>query len=75
MAWRNLKQRSLADELVTEHDALTERDDVNALIAWQAIEEILRVHAKRRGNAAWPPLFMFKMLLLQSWHNLSDLWF
>ena len=73
MAWKNLKQRSLADELITEHSALTELDDVNALIDWQAIEDILRdVHAKRRGNAAWPPLFMFKALLLQSWHNLSD---
>ena len=73
MAWKNLKQRSLADELVTEHDALTELDDVNALMDWQAIEDILRnIHAKRRGNAAWPPLFMFKALLLQSWHNLSD---
>ena len=59
MAWKNLKQRSLADELVTEHDALTELDDVNALMDWQAIEDILRdIHAKRRGNAAWPPLFM-----------------
>ena len=31
MAWKNLKQRSLADELITEHGALTELDDVNAL--------------------------------------------
>ena len=52
MAWKNLNQRSLADELVTEHHALPELDDVNALMDWQAIEDILRdVHAKRRGNA------------------------
>ena len=56
MVWKNLKQSSLADELITEHDALTQLDDVNALVDWQAIEDILRdVHAKRRGNAAWPP--------------------
>jgi hypothetical protein len=30
MAWTNLKQRSLADDLVSEHEALTELDDVNA---------------------------------------------
>jgi IS5 family transposase len=73
MAWKNLKQRSLADDLVSEHEALTELDDVNDFMDWQAIEDILcDIHAKRRGNSAWPPLFMFKALLLQSWHNLSD---
>jgi IS5 family transposase len=73
MAWKNLKQRSLADDLVSEHEALTELDDVNDFMDWQAIEDLLcDIHAKRRGNSAWPPLFMFKALLLQSWHNLSD---
>ena len=73
MAWKKLKQRSLADDLVSEHEALTELDDVNDFMDWQAIEDLLcDIHAKRRGNSAWPPLFMFKALLLQSWHNLSD---
>lgn len=73
MAWKNLKQRSLADDLVSEHEALTELDDVNDFMDWQSIEDILcDIHTKRRGNSAWPPLFMFKALLLQSWHNLSD---
>jgi IS5 family transposase len=40
---------------------------------WQAIEYILcGIHSKRRGTSAWPPPFMFKALLLQSLHNLSD---
>jgi IS5 family transposase len=40
---------------------------------WQVIEDLLcDIYAKRRGNSAWPPLFMLKALLLQSWHNLSD---
>jgi hypothetical protein len=69
----NLKQRSLADDLVSEHEALAELDDVNDFMDRQAIEDLLcDIHAKRRGNSAWPPLFMFKALLLQSWHNLSD---
>jgi hypothetical protein len=34
MAWKNLKQRSLADDLVSEHEALTELDDVNGLMDW-----------------------------------------
>jgi len=63
----------LADDLVSEHEALTELDDVNDFMDWQAIADLLcDIHAKRRGNSAWPPLFMFKALLLQSCHNLSD---
>ncbi len=51
MAWKNLKQRSLADHLVSEHKALTELDDANELMDWQAIEQILRdIHSKRRGT-------------------------
>jgi hypothetical protein len=73
MAWKSLKQRSLGDDLVSENEALTELDDVNDFMDWQAIEDILcDIHSKRRGNSAWPPLFMLKALLLQSWHNLSD---
>ena len=73
MAWKNLKQRSLADSLTTEHEALTELDDINELIDWEAIEHLLgNIHAKRPGNSAWPPMFMFKALLLQSFYNLSD---
>jgi IS5 family transposase len=30
------------------------------------------IHAKKQGEAAWPPLLMFKALLLQSWYGLSD---
>jgi hypothetical protein len=63
----------LADHLVSEHKPSTELDDVNNFMDWQAIEDLLcDIHAKHRGNSAWPPLFMFKALLLQSWHNLSD---
>ena len=71
--WKKRKQRSLVDHLVSEHKALTELDYVNDFMDWQSIEDLLcAIYAKRRGNSAWPPLFMFKALLLQSWHNLSD---
>jgi IS5 family transposase len=73
MSWKNLKQLSLADSLTCEHEALTELDDINELMDWEDIEHLLGdIHAKRRGNTAWPPLFMFKALLLQCWYNLSD---
>lgn len=73
MAWKNLKQQSLADALMVKHSALEELDDVNELIDWCRIEQLLSdIHTKRNGEKAWPPLLMFKALLLQSWYSLSD---
>ena len=73
MAWKNLTQRSLADSLATEHKAITELDDAHNLIDWHRIEQLLAgIHNKKRGELAWPPLMMFKALLLQSWYGLSD---
>lgn len=73
MAWKNLSQLSLADALVHEHEALKELDDFNELIDWQQIEdELAGLNANPMGEKAWPPLLMFKILLLQSWYNLSD---
>ena len=73
MAWKNLKQKSLADGLMVNHAALEELDDVNEIIHWDRIESMLSdIHSKRCGEKAWPPLMMFKALLLQSWYSLSD---
>lgn len=73
MSWKNLKQQSLADALIAEHKALTELDDVHELVDWSRIEALLSgIHNKARGEQAWPPLLMFKAMLLQSWYNLSD---
>ena len=73
MAWKNLAQRSLADSLAIEHKAITELDDAHNLIEWSRIETLLAgIHNKKRGELAWPPLMMFKALLLQSWYGLSD---
>jgi IS5 family transposase len=56
-----------------EYKALTELDDVHALINWLPLEAQLNgIHSKARGEKAWPPLMMFKALLLQSLHTLSD---
>jgi len=73
MAWKNLSQNSFADALVGHHKALEELDDVEALVDWSAIEVLLStIHNKNQGVQAWPPLMMFKALLLQSWYGLSD---
>ena len=56
MAWKNLKQRSLADSMLIDHDALKELDSVNELIDWDRLERILQgIHASPRGEKAWPP--------------------
>lgn len=73
MAWKNTKQQTFADNLLVSHSAIEELDDVNELIDWREIEKLLsNIHNKRKGEKAWPPLMMFKALLLQSWYNLSD---
>ena len=67
MAWKNLSQNSLADGLTGHPEVLEELDDVEALIDWSEIERLLKdIHNKSRGVQAWPPLMMFKALLLQS---------
>ncbi|MCP3663778.1 MAG: IS5 family transposase [Gammaproteobacteria bacterium] len=51
-------------------------DEINELIDWKPINSFLRKKIKRKanavGNPAYPPLAMFKILLLQRWYNLSD---
>ncbi|MFY8041270.1 MAG: transposase [Bosea sp. (in: a-proteobacteria)] len=50
--------------------ALGQLDD---LLDWGPIAERLgRLHASSKGEAAWPPLAMFKALLLSVWYDLSD---
>ena len=58
---------------MADHAALEELDDINELIDWGRIESMLKdIHSKPQGEKAWPPLMMFKALLLQSWYSLSD---
>lgn len=64
---------SLADALAFEHDALKVLDEAHNLINWERIEGMLAcIYASNKDELAWPPLLMFKALLLQSWHKLSD---
>ena len=43
------------------------------LIDWQALAGLLAgVNAAAKGEASYPPLMMFKVLLLQRWYTLSD---
>jgi transposase, IS5 family len=47
--------------------------EIERLADWSGFEILLNgVHASARGEAAYPPLVMFKVLLLQRWYGLSD---
>lgn len=56
--------------------AKTFLDDVERIIDWRPIERFLKKKLRRSrdaiGNPAYPPLSMFKVLLLQRWYGLSD---
>ena len=71
MSWKDLAQTNLSDALIKHHEALEELDGIDRLIDWKAIEkQMVGIHAKKQGEVAWPPLLMFKALLLQSWYAL-----
>ena len=73
MSWKQTAQYSFADALLIEHKSLSKLDDVHEIIDWKQIEKTLsHLYASKRGVPAYPPLMMFKILILQAWYNLSD---
>ena len=61
---------ALSQRQERRRDALREIHDV---VDWAPFERLLNgVHRSQKGEAAYPPLMMFKVLLLQRWHGLSD---
>src|SRR3954447_20465516 len=48
-------------------------DAAAALIDWAEIDRLLAgISASAKGEPGWPPLALFKALLLATWHDLSD---
>lgn len=48
-------------------------DEISNLIDWKAIAPVLEpLYPATKGEPAWPPLAMFKTLLLAVWYDLSD---
>lgn len=73
MSWKNTNQGGLVDGFIIEHKALTKLDNLNEVIDWDKITKKMRtIHNKKEGNMAYPPIMMFKILLLQAWYDLSD---
>lgn len=43
------------------------------MLDWTEIADLLSgIHPNAKDEAAWPPLAMFKALLLAAWYDLSD---
>ena len=71
LAHRSIGQERLG--FAVSSGSLSSLDDLSRLIDWDRIAGILgQVHTSAKGEPAWPPLAMFKALLLSVWHDLSD---
>lgn len=75
MARKRIGQMSWIDGAIERH-ARQRRDRLSEIVAlfdWRAFERLLSaIHGSPRGEASYPPLMMFKVLLLQRWYDLSD---
>lgn len=74
MSRRDLSQRSFVDALVSGFgNGGGFLDRIETAFDWSAFEALLApIHASVRGAPGYPPLVMFRILLLQQWHTLSD---
>jgi IS5 family transposase len=73
MAERSVGQLSLADSLVAGKGRNEVLERLDELVDWSAIARLLSpVHGSRYGAPGYPAVAMFKALLLQQWHGLSD---
>lgn len=71
MAYRSIGQESL--DVVASSRSSASLDRLSGLIDWGRIATLLEpLYPASKGEPAWPPLAMFKALLLAVWHDLSD---
>jgi transposase, IS5 family len=48
-------------------------DELSRMVDWAAIDVLLGdIYAAAKGEAGWPPLALFKALLLAVWYDVSD---
>ena len=48
-------------------------DEMSALLDWTEVDRLLTsISASAKGEPGWPPLALFRALLLAMWHDLSD---
>ncbi|MEM9439907.1 MAG: IS5 family transposase [Pseudomonadota bacterium] len=69
MPRRRIGQETLLNEPVKRFSP----DEIAELVDWAPIERQLDVsYSAPRGEASWPPLTLFRGMLLAIWHDLSD---
>jgi transposase, IS5 family len=60
-------------QLATKAERQASLDALTALIDWSHAAQVLSsLYPGPKGEKAWPPLAMFKALLLATWYDLSD---
>ncbi len=71
MAHRRIGQEELA--LAVKKPGKSSLEDLSGVVDWAPVAALLgSIYAQPKGEAAWPPLSMFKALLLAVWYDLSD---
>lgn len=71
MARRRIGQERLA--VVETNAAVAALDQINALIDWSEVDrQLVGIYAAPKGEHGWPPLALFRAMLLAVWHDLSD---
>jgi len=56
-----------------QEQRLSSLDEISGLVVWEPIGGMLDpLYPAAKGEPAWPPLAMFKALLLAVWYDLSD---
>lgn len=71
MARRRIGQEDLIAR--PESQSATSLTEIAALLDWAEIDRALVcISAAAKGEPGWPPLALFRALLLATWHGLSD---
>ena len=71
MARRRIGQESFISRQETR--AASSLSEVSALLDWSEIDHALAgISAAAKGEQGWPPLALFRGVLLATWHDLSD---
>lgn len=72
MGWRRIGQESFGFTNGRDQRQ-TPLDDLASLIDWAPIErQLAEISSATKGEPAWPPLALFKAMLLSVWYDLSD---
>ena len=72
MARRQIGQEQLWRERATRPGGGS-LDEAAALVAWAELDRLLAgISASAKGEPGWPPQALFRVLLLATWYDLSD---